>query len=109
MAAEDPRNALWVADNLGNKRLTLTQLMMEFQSYELMFNGGKSVQKKPEANLVVGPLSFKGKQKVKGKNKLTKPSVPPHVDRKKAKKSKYPKKIKIFFYNKKENFRSNRK
>ncbi|MBA0724728.1 hypothetical protein Golax_021392 [Gossypium laxum] len=29
--------------NLGNKALTLTQLMKELQSYELMLNGGKSV------------------------------------------------------------------
>ncbi|MBA0751790.1 hypothetical protein Gogos_000691 [Gossypium gossypioides] len=39
------------AYNLWNKDLTLTQLMKELQSYELMLNGGKSVQEKPEANL----------------------------------------------------------
>ncbi|MBA0729377.1 hypothetical protein Golax_020341, partial [Gossypium laxum] len=31
------------AYNLGNKKLTLTQLMKELQSYELMLNGGKLV------------------------------------------------------------------
>ncbi|MBA0829497.1 hypothetical protein Goarm_014102 [Gossypium armourianum] len=62
-----------------------------------MLNGGKSVQEKPEANLALGPTYFKGKQKGKGKKKLTKSSVPPRVDRKKAKKSKDPKKIKCFF------------
>ncbi|KAH1056269.1 hypothetical protein J1N35_034334 [Gossypium stocksii] len=35
------------AYNLGNKMLTLTQLMEELQSYELMLSGGKSVQEKP--------------------------------------------------------------
>ncbi|MBA0849414.1 hypothetical protein Goshw_015702 [Gossypium schwendimanii] len=32
-----------VAYSLGNKALTLTQLMKELQSYELMLNGGKLV------------------------------------------------------------------
>ncbi|MBA0717580.1 hypothetical protein Golax_005381, partial [Gossypium laxum] len=73
--------------------------MKELHSYELMLNGGKSVQEKPEANLAVCPLSSKGKQKTKGKKKPTKSSVPPCVDRKKAKKSKDPKKIKYFFCN----------
>ena len=50
-----------VAYNLGNKALTLTQLMKELQSYEFMLNGGKLVQEKPETNLVVGPSSSKGK------------------------------------------------
>ncbi|MBA0766601.1 hypothetical protein Gotri_015630 [Gossypium trilobum] len=72
--------------NLGNKALTLTQLMKELQSYELMLNDGKLVQEKPKTNLVVGPSSSKGKQKAKEKKKPTKYSVPPHVDRKKAKK-----------------------
>ncbi|MBA0845452.1 hypothetical protein Goarm_005733, partial [Gossypium armourianum] len=49
------------AYNLGNKTLTLTQLMKELPSYELMLNGGKLVQEKPKANLAVGPLSSKGK------------------------------------------------
>ncbi|KAH1046988.1 hypothetical protein J1N35_037772, partial [Gossypium stocksii] len=40
--------------------------------YELMLNGGKSVQEKPKANLVVGSSSSKGKQKPKGKKKPTK-------------------------------------
>ncbi|MBA0711237.1 hypothetical protein Golax_010439 [Gossypium laxum] len=44
------------AYNLGNKTLTFTQLMKELHSYELMLNGGKLVQEKLEANLVVGPL-----------------------------------------------------
>ncbi|MBA0712461.1 hypothetical protein Golax_011563 [Gossypium laxum] len=35
--------------------------MKEFQSYELMLNGGKPVQQKPNANLVVGPSSSNGK------------------------------------------------
>ncbi|KAH1072855.1 hypothetical protein J1N35_025183 [Gossypium stocksii] len=52
-----------VAHNLGNKKLTLSH----FISYELMLNGGKPVQEKPEANLVAGPSSFKGKKKAKGK------------------------------------------
>ncbi|XP_052488005.1 uncharacterized protein LOC128041739 [Gossypium raimondii] len=47
--------------NLGNKTLTLAQLMKELQSYELMLNGGKPVQEKPEANLAVGPSFSKGK------------------------------------------------
>ncbi|XP_012482811.1 uncharacterized protein LOC105797374 [Gossypium raimondii] len=72
--------------NLGNKALTLTQLMKELQSYELMLNDGKLVQEKPKRNLVVGPSSSKGKQKAKEKKKPTKYSVPPRVDRKKAKK-----------------------
>ncbi|KAH1122564.1 hypothetical protein J1N35_005724 [Gossypium stocksii] len=67
--------------NLGNKALTLTQLIKELQSYELMLNGGK--------------------QKAKAKKKLSKSSVPPHVDKKKTKKLKDPKKIKYFFYNRK--------
>ncbi|MBA0722737.1 hypothetical protein Golax_003388, partial [Gossypium laxum] len=75
--------------------------MQELDSYELMLNGGKSVQEKPDANIVVGPSSSKRKQKAKGKKKLTKSSVPSCVDRKKAKKSKDPKKIKCFFYNRK--------
>ncbi|MBA0839480.1 hypothetical protein Goarm_005194 [Gossypium armourianum] len=33
--------------------------MEELQSYELMLDGGKLVQEKPEANLVVGPSSSK--------------------------------------------------
>ncbi|MBA0789596.1 hypothetical protein Gotri_000081 [Gossypium trilobum] len=74
---------------------------------QIEINGGKPVQKKPEVNLVVGPSSSKGKQKAKGKKKLTKSLVPPHGDRKKAKKSKDPKKIKCFFCNKKGHFRSN--
>ncbi|MBA0820094.1 hypothetical protein Gohar_021229 [Gossypium harknessii] len=73
-----------VTYNLGNKTLTLTQLMKELQSYELMLNGGKP-----------------GKQKAKGKKKPTKSSVPPRMDRKKAKKSKDPKKTKCFFCNRK--------
>ncbi|KAK5770441.1 hypothetical protein PVK06_046591 [Gossypium arboreum] len=81
------------AYNLGNKAFTLTQLMKELQSYELMLNGGKLVQEKPDANLTMGPSSSKGKQKAKGKKKLTKSSIPLRVDRKKAKKSKDPKKI----------------
>ncbi|KAH1114054.1 hypothetical protein J1N35_007432 [Gossypium stocksii] len=48
-------------NNLGNKALTLTQLMKELQSYELMLNGGKSIQEKLKANLAVGPSSSKGK------------------------------------------------
>ncbi|KAH1129852.1 hypothetical protein J1N35_001230 [Gossypium stocksii] len=42
-----------VAYNLGNKALTLIQLMKELQSYELMLNGGKSVQKKPEVKSLI--------------------------------------------------------
>ncbi|KAH1107535.1 hypothetical protein J1N35_011303, partial [Gossypium stocksii] len=42
------------AYNLGNKVFTLTQLMKELQSYELMMNGGKPIQEKLEANLVLG-------------------------------------------------------
>ncbi|MBA0845709.1 hypothetical protein Goarm_022995 [Gossypium armourianum] len=34
-----------VAYNLGNNTLTLTQLMKELESYELMLNGGKLVQR----------------------------------------------------------------
>ncbi|MBA0727406.1 hypothetical protein Golax_000397, partial [Gossypium laxum] len=90
-----------VTYNLGYKALTLTQLMKELQSYELMLNGGKPVQEKPDANLAMGPSSSKGKQKAKGKKKPTKSSIPLCVDRKKVKKSKDPKKIKIFFYNRK--------
>ncbi|MBA0712258.1 hypothetical protein Golax_011370 [Gossypium laxum] len=41
--------------------------MKELQSYELILNDGKLVQEKPKANLVVGPLSYKGKQKAKEK------------------------------------------
>ncbi|KAH1072841.1 hypothetical protein J1N35_025169 [Gossypium stocksii] len=91
-----------VAYNLGNKVLTLTQLMKELQSYELVLNGGKLVQKKPETNLAVGLLSSKGKYKSKGKKKLTKSLIPLRVDRKKAKKSKDLKKIKYFFCNRKK-------
>ncbi|KAK5784986.1 hypothetical protein PVK06_039527 [Gossypium arboreum] len=68
------------AYNLGIKMLTLTKLMKELKSYELILNGGKLVQEKPEANLAVGPSSSKGKQKAKGKKKLTKSSVLPRVD-----------------------------
>ncbi|MBA0721892.1 hypothetical protein Golax_009393 [Gossypium laxum] len=75
--------------------------MNELQSYELMLNGGKPVQEKPEANFVVGPSSSKGKQKAKGKKKPTKYSASPHVYRKKGKKSKNPKNIKCFFCKKK--------
>ncbi|KAH1113972.1 hypothetical protein J1N35_007350 [Gossypium stocksii] len=72
-----------------------------------MLNGGKLTQGKPKANLVIGPLSSKGKQKAKGKKKkLTKSSIPPRVDRKKARKSKDPEKIKCFFYNRKGHLRS---
>ncbi|XP_012458222.1 uncharacterized protein LOC105779016 [Gossypium raimondii] len=49
------------AYNLGNKTFTLTQLMKELQFYELMLNGGKLIQEKPEANLAMGPSSSKGK------------------------------------------------
>ncbi|MBA0809202.1 hypothetical protein Gohar_024874, partial [Gossypium harknessii] len=66
--------------------------MKELQSYELMLNGCKS-----------------GKWKAKGKKKSTKTSVPPRVDRKKANKSKDPKKIKCLFWNKKGHFKSNYK
>ncbi|KAK5846928.1 hypothetical protein PVK06_003229 [Gossypium arboreum] len=95
------------AYNLGNKAFTLAQLMKELQSYELMLNGDKIVQEKPDANLAVSPSSSKGKQKAKGKKKLTKSSIPSCVDRKNAKKSKDSKKIKCFFYNRKDHFRSN--
>ncbi|MBA0791980.1 hypothetical protein Gohar_016517, partial [Gossypium harknessii] len=78
------------AYNLGKKALTLTQLMKELQSYELMLNYGQS-----------------GKQKNKGKKKSTKSSVPPRVDRKNANKSKDPKKIKCFFCKRKWHFKSN--
>ena len=81
--------------------------MKELQSYEFMLNGCKSIQEKPEANLTVDPLSSKGKPKGKEKKKLTKSSVPPCVDRKKAKKSKDPKKIICFFCNRKGHIRSN--
>ncbi|KAK5819647.1 hypothetical protein PVK06_024664 [Gossypium arboreum] len=67
--------------NLGNKVLTLTHLMKELQSYELVLNGGKLVQEKLETNLVVGPSSSKGKQKAKGKKKLITSLVPPCMDR----------------------------
>ncbi|KAH1032038.1 hypothetical protein J1N35_044212 [Gossypium stocksii] len=50
-----------VAYILGSKALTLTQLMKEVQSYELMMNGGKPVQEKLEANLVVGSSSSEEK------------------------------------------------
>ncbi|KAH1106367.1 hypothetical protein J1N35_010135, partial [Gossypium stocksii] len=90
-----------VTYNLGNNVLSLTQLMKELQSCELVVKGGKLVQEKSEANLAVGPLSSEGKQKAKGKKNLTKSSIPSRVDRKKAKKSKDPKKIKCFFYNRK--------
>ncbi|MBA0730360.1 hypothetical protein Golax_022568, partial [Gossypium laxum] len=49
------------AYNLGNKALTLTQLMKELQFYELMLNGGKSVQEKLDANLAIGSSSSRGK------------------------------------------------
>ncbi|MBA0731395.1 hypothetical protein Golax_022517 [Gossypium laxum] len=75
-----------IAYILGNEVLTLTQLMKELQSYELMLNGGKLFQEKTKANFVVGPSSFKGKQKAKGNKKPTKFSIPPYVDRKKEKK-----------------------
>ncbi|MBA0729958.1 hypothetical protein Golax_025575, partial [Gossypium laxum] len=75
--------------------------MKELQSYELILNGGNLMLEKPDANLVVGPLSSKRKYKVKRKKKPTKSSVSPHVDRKKAKKSKNSKKIKCFFCNRK--------
>ncbi|KAK5771493.1 hypothetical protein PVK06_047699 [Gossypium arboreum] len=96
-----------VAYNLGNKAFTLTQLMKELQSYELMLNGGKPVQEKLEANLVVCPTFFKEKEKAKGNKKLTKSLLPPRVERKKAKKSKDPKKIICFFCNRKGHIRSN--
>ncbi|KAK5819216.1 uncharacterized protein LOC108476331 [Gossypium arboreum] len=93
-----------VTYNLGNKTLTLTQLMKELKFFELMLNDGKLVQEKLEANLVMGPSSSKRKQKAKGKKKPTKSSVPPHVDRKKTKKLKDPKKNDCFFYNRKGHF-----
>ncbi|MBA0723375.1 hypothetical protein Golax_003957, partial [Gossypium laxum] len=80
----DETSLLAFTYNLGNKAFTMTQLMKELQSYELMLNASKSVQEKPEANLAVGTSSFKGKQKAKGKKKPTKSFVPPRVDRKKA-------------------------
>ncbi|KAK5795041.1 hypothetical protein PVK06_036295 [Gossypium arboreum] len=83
--------------------------IQELQCYELMLNGCKPVQEKLEAYLVVGLSSFKGKKKAKGKKKPTKSSVPSHVDRKKAKKSKDPKKIKYVFFNRKRHFISNYK
>ncbi|KAH1082480.1 hypothetical protein J1N35_022241 [Gossypium stocksii] len=49
------------AYNLGNKVLTLTQLMKKFQSNELMLNGCKTVQEKSKTNLATGPSSSKGK------------------------------------------------
>ncbi|KAH1047561.1 hypothetical protein J1N35_038345, partial [Gossypium stocksii] len=70
---------------------------------------GKSVQEKPEANLALGPSSSKGKQKAKGKKKLTKSLVPACADRKKPKKLKDPTKIKWFFCNKKGHLKSNYK
>ncbi|XP_016694496.1 uncharacterized protein [Gossypium hirsutum] len=93
------------AYNFGNKALTFTQLMKESQSYEFMQNGYEPVQEKPKANLAVRLSSSKGKQKPKGKNKQTKSLVPPRVDRKKAKKSKDPKKIKCFLCNRKGHFK----
>ncbi|XP_012482887.1 uncharacterized protein LOC105797468 [Gossypium raimondii] len=94
-----------VVYNLGNNALTLSQLINELQSYELMLNGGKPIQEKPKANLAVCPSSSKGKQKAKGKKKSNKSSIPPRVDRKNTKGLKDPKKIKCFFYNKKCHFR----
>ncbi|KAK5785819.1 hypothetical protein PVK06_040438 [Gossypium arboreum] len=58
------------AYNLGNNALTLTQLMMKLQSYELILNGGKHVQEKHGENLAMGPLSSKGKQKAMGFSKM---------------------------------------
>ncbi|XP_016673279.1 uncharacterized protein [Gossypium hirsutum] len=93
------------AYNLGNNALTLSQLINELQSYELMLNGGKSVQEKPKTNLAMSSSSSKGKQKAKGKKKPNKSSIPPRVDREKTKGLKDPKKIKCFFCNKKGHFR----
>ena len=51
--------------NLGNKTFTLTQLMKELQSYELMLNCGRPVQEKAEANLAVGPSPLRGNRKLR--------------------------------------------
>ncbi|MBA0729771.1 hypothetical protein Golax_020653 [Gossypium laxum] len=53
--------------NLGNKVLTLTQLIKKLQSYELMLNGGKPIQEKPEANLAVSPRPLSGNRKLREK------------------------------------------
>ncbi|KAH1097831.1 hypothetical protein J1N35_014752 [Gossypium stocksii] len=67
--------------------ITFKSLTKEFASFRAIYNLGN--------------------KKAKGKKKPNKPSVPPHVDKKKAKKSKDPKKIKCFFCNKKGHSKSN--
>ncbi|KAK5802717.1 hypothetical protein PVK06_030334 [Gossypium arboreum] len=61
-----------VSYNLGNKALTLTQLIKELKSYKLMLNGGKSVQEKPEANLLWAPCPLRGNKRLREKrNRLS--------------------------------------
>ncbi|KAK5819294.1 hypothetical protein PVK06_024272 [Gossypium arboreum] len=91
-----------VVYNLGNKNLTLTQLVKELQSYKLMLNGSHLAQK-AEENLAVAFSSIrKGNHTKRNKTKFF---GPPKVESKRTKK---PKDLsKCFFYNKKGNFKAN--
>ncbi|KAK5784806.1 hypothetical protein PVK06_039344 [Gossypium arboreum] len=73
----------WVAYNLGNKNLMLTQLIKELQSYRLILNGGQPVQRAEASIVVIYSSKWKGKGAKKGKTKF---SGPPHMERKRPKK-----------------------
>ncbi|KAH1072942.1 hypothetical protein J1N35_025270, partial [Gossypium stocksii] len=94
----------WATYNLGNKNLTLTQLMKELQSYELMLNNGQLVRKVEANIIVISSSKGKGKRTKKDKAKV---SGPPKVERKITKKPKDLSKSKCFFYNKKGHFKAN--
>ena len=84
------------AYNLGNRHLTLTELMRELQSYELMMNDGKKV--KAEANMAEAdsPSSSRNKgKKPGGKKQKASPALAPQKSKKKRK-PKDPKKSKCF-------------
>ncbi|KAH1130107.1 hypothetical protein J1N35_001485 [Gossypium stocksii] len=94
-----------VAYNLGNKTLTLTQLMKELQSYELMLNVSQLVRS--VANIVVSSSS-KGEGKRTKKDNAT-VSRPSQVERKIIRKSKDLSKSICFFCSKKGHFKANYK
>ncbi|KAK5824748.1 hypothetical protein PVK06_019532 [Gossypium arboreum] len=90
--------------NLGNNNLTLTQLIKELQSYELILNGSQQIQK-VEANLTVASSS-KGKGKHAKRNN-GKSSGPQKVEKKRTNRPKDLSKPKCFFCNKKGHFKAN--
>ncbi|KAK5793932.1 hypothetical protein PVK06_035111 [Gossypium arboreum] len=94
----------WAAYNLGNKSLTLIQLMKELQSYQLILNDSQPVQRVKVNIIFASSLKGKGKCAKKGKAKV---SGPLQVERKRTKKPKDLSKSKCFFCSKKGNFKAN--